>query len=369
MKNRHFTPDKLITYLLFYRIIFSFLAEYVIANLTRLGDVNLYLNSRPAQMFQEYGHRVFTDWVLLPRLVVGTVSSVLQVRVLVHVVFACLAWYGIRTLLKAAKTANTKMYTFLILLCFSPSFTVWSSTASKEALVVFSMGIVCAQIIKFFKGEPVKFSVPLIFAVWFICVIKFYYIPFLVLSIVYIFVRQRITLSWKTELVLLIIMVLCMFGAFYLCRYKIDTYTLNKLHTIYRSTARSTRAPVFTEHFDFIRKMPYLMPLSMWGPSLAELGKSVLHKATFVENCFLLLSFVYLLRKAPVYIFRKFSVYYQWLIFGFAAVVLLLFAQYIQGVMNPGAAIRYRTNIYIPLLTFAYAFTCVGEREKNEKQD
>lgn len=360
----------LIKILFFYRLFMAFVAEFfIMIFLEKLGDTSLYIRSRPVPLIQEFGWEVLTDWVLLPRLIIGSVSWILHYRILVHLVFCSFAYYGIYKFLKAAKTANTKMYTVLILMCFTPSFAIWSSLAGKEAFIVFSMGIICAEIIHFFKGEKVRLSVPLVFAIWFICVIKFYYIPFIALAIVYIYFRQKLELEWYWDLAFLLFCLICCIGAIYMCRYKIDSYAINKLHTIYRVNDRSTRGQIFIEQFDFFKKMPVWIPISLWGPTLRECSLSFIHLCVFVESSFLLLVFLYMLKDVPKCIFSEFKVYCQWLVFGFNCVMLFVFAQYVQGVMNSGAAIRYRTNIFIPLLCFAYAFTCVQEKlkEKNEK--
>lgn len=361
---------KLIKILFFYRILMSFVGEFVIKNmLHRLGDTKGYINSKPLELIHEHGWHVLTDWVLLPRLVIGTISSVLVYRILVHIALSVIAFYGIYQFLKAAKTDNTRMYNLLILMCFAPSFAIWSSLAGKEALIVFSMGLICAQIIRFFKGEPVKFSVPLVIALWFMAVIKFYYLPFVALSIVYIFFRQRINLSWKADFALLMFILLCSIGGFWFFRDKIDSYTLNKLAGVYHAGARSSRPLMFTQSMDWIRKMPYWLPISLMGPTLHECSLSLQHLGTFIESCFLFVLFLYMLKDAPLCVFRKFSVYYQWLVLGCNCMMFVLFAQYIQGVMNSGASNRYRTNIYIPLLCFAYALTCVQERIKERDEE
>lgn len=361
---------KLIKILFFYRILMAFVGEFVVKRMVhRLGDTNLYISTKPLALIREQGWRVLTDWVYLPRLVIGAISTVLVYRILVHIALSAIAFYGIYQFLKAAKTGNTRMYNILILMCFAPSFAIWSSLAGKEALIVFSMGIICAQIIRFFKGETVKFSVPLVIALWFMAVIKFYYLPFVAISIVYIFFRQRFALTWKADLVLLLAMLLCSVGGFWLFHDKIDSYTLNKLAGIYYKGARSTRPPMFTQSMDWLIKMPYWLPVSLMGPTLHECSLSLQHLGTFVESCFLFILFLYMLKDAPLCIFRNFSVYYQWLVLGCNCVMFILFAQYIQGVMNSGAAIRYRTNIYIPLLCFAYALTCVQERVKGRNEE
>lgn len=370
LERKQDIPRLLIKILFFYRILMAFAGEFVVKNMVRrLGDTNGYITTKPLELIHQYGWRVLTDWVQLPRLVIGTISTILCYRILVHIALSVIAFYGIYQFLKAAKTANTRMYTLLILMCFSPSFAIWSSLAGKEALIVFSMGVICAQIIRFFKGEPVRFSVSLVIALWFMTVIKFYYLPFVVLSVVYIFLRQRIELSWKKDLLLLLFILLCILGGFYIFRYNLDNYTINKLPKIFTVTAKSTRPPMFLESMDWFRKMPYWLPVSLIGPTLGQCRLSPLHLGTFLESCFLLIIFIYFLKDAPVCIFRQFSVYYQWLVFGCNCMIFILFAQYIQGVMNSGAAIRYRTNIFIPLLCFAYAFTCVQERIKGRDEE
>lgn len=363
--KKYFTAEKLINYLLLYRIIMSFVAEFVIAKMTKLGDVYFYMNHNPIELLNQYGFKVLFDRYALPQFIVSSIRSVAGYDVLCYAVCSLVGYVGIRYFLKTA-ALNSKSYILLILLCYSPSFTIWSSIAGRNTFVVFAMGIICAELIRFFRGEKIKSIVLLLIAAWIIAVMKPQYIPFIIFIIPYITIRQNFNFSWVVDLSLLVGISICIAVSIYFFRFQIDDYAL-QIHYSFRETARSTRPQIFIEQFDFFKKMLYLMPLSLWGPTIAECKKSILHVFTVIENIIILICFAYMLKGFFRKLFKEFKIYCQWLLVSINSLFLLFFAHYIQGVMNSGAAIRYRTNIYLVIIAFVYLFSIIKEKNNISK--
>lgn len=368
--EKYLSNDKLIKYLLFYRILLSFAAEFVVSKFTILGDVSTFLDGTPLEefgllpdLFRKNGLKflIMDDEFAIS--IISSINFILRIDVLTYCVCAFIGYIGIRRFLKAAES-DSKYYKILILLCYSPSFNLWSSIAGKEALIVFAMGVVCGEMIRFFKGEKIKADFLFFISLYFIIIIKKQYIPFILISVPYMMIRRKLNISWITDLILLTGMIASVVLLLYLFRFQIDDYAL-KIHNIFRTSARSTRGRIFIERFDFFKKMPYLLPLSFWGPTLKECGKSFLHLFSFIESSLIILTFFYMLRGFFSELFKKFRIYYQWFLLGLDSLFLLLFPHYIQAIMNPGAGIRYRTNIYLAVLAFVYIFACI--RIKNEK--
>lgn len=371
MIGKKTVAGQLITYLFFYRILMAFLAQFVVSRFTILGDVGAFLYGLPhekygtlSMMLEKFGWKLLLMKDALGVFIVSALHKVLHFEVLTFCVCSAIAYVGIRRFLLAAE-CSSKNYLILILLCYSPSFNIWSSIAGKECLVVFGMGILCAELIKFFKGEPFKPGILFFVALYLVMVLKKQYIPFVMITFAYVVFRQYVRLFYKWDLALLLGMIAAVAVGMYLLRYQLDEYSLYA-QDVFRVSARSTRDHVFEAQFDFFRKMPYLMPLAFWGPTWSECYKSPLHLFSFIESGIIVVVFLYMLRGFWGCVFRRFREFYQWLLLGFNALFLLLVAQYGQGVINPGAAVRYRTNIYLPVIAIFYIFAYLKERKVEE---
>ncbi len=373
MNRKKDIASQLITGLFFYRILMAFAAQFIVAKFTILGDVGAFLYGLPhekygtlAMMLDKFGIELLWHKDALGVFIVSALHKVLHFEILTFCLCSAVGYVGIRAFLKAAESSS-KAYLLLIILCYSPSFNIWSSIAGKECLVVFGMGILCAEIIKLFKEEPFKPGILFFVALYLVMVLKKQYIPFVLITMSYAVFRRLVKIPYKWDVALLLAMVAAVAVGMYLLRYKLSDYSFYA-QDVFRVSARSTRDHVFENQFDFFKKMPYLMPLAFWGPTWSECYKSPLHLFSFLESGIIVLTFLYLLKGFSHCISCRFREFYQWFLLGINAMFLLLVAQYGQGVINPGAAIRYRTNIYLPVVAFMYIFAYLKER-KLEEQD
>ena len=371
MNRKKTIAEQLIAFLFIYRILMAFLAEFVVAKFTILGDVGAFLYGEPyekygtlSMMIDKFGFQLLFMKDALGVFIISALHSVLRFRVLTFCVCSAIGYVGIRKFLLAAKS-DTKAYLLLILLCYFPSFNIWSSIAGKECLVVFGMGILCAELIKLYKNEPFKPTFLFFIALWLVMALKKPYIPFVLITFSYVVLRRCVKLTYKWDVALLLALMAAVAVGMYLLRYQIDEYSFYA-QDVFRVSARSTRDHVFIEQFDIFRKMPYLMPLAFWGPTWAECTTSPLHLFSFMESGAILLVAAVMLWGFPVAVVRQFRKYYQWFLLGCNSVFLLLFVQYGQGIINPGAGIRYRTNIYLPLIAFVYIFAFLKEQKCEE---
>lgn len=349
----------------------AFVAKFIIARLTILADIGTFMYGLPydeygtvPMLFQKYGLLALFKKDELGIIIVSSIRLLCHFELLTFIVCSVVGYIGIRKFLIAAKSSS-KFYILLILMCYSPSFNIWSSIAGKECLVVFGMGILCAELIKFYKKEPFKPTVLFFIALWLVMVLKKPYIPFVLITFGYIVFRRCVKISYKWDIAILVGLIAAVAVGMYLFRYKLDSYAFYA-QQVPRVSARSTRGHLFIEQFDFFKKMPYLMPLAFWGPTWEECSTSPLHLFSFIESGVIILISVIMLWGFPMALIRQFRDYYQWFLLGCNAVFLLLFVQYGQGIINPGAGIRYRTNIYLPVIAFVYIFSYLKERKVEE---
>ena len=371
MNRKKTVAEQLIAFLFFYRILMAFLAKYVIAKLTILADIGTFMYGLP---YDEYGllpmlYKKFGLMLLLKKDVLGVaiISSlhfICRFEILTFCVCSAIGYVGIRRFLLAAKSESPS-FLLLVILCYFPSFNIWSSIAGKECLVVFGMGILCAELVKLYKKEPFKPSVLFFIALWLVMVLKKPYIPFVLITFGYVVFRRCVNVPYKWDVAILVGLLAAVAVGMYLFRYQIDSYSFYA-QQVPRVSARSTRGHLFIEQFDFFKKMPYLLPLAFWGPTWAECTTSPLHLFSFIESGIIILMAVIMLWGFPVRLIRQFRQYYQWFLLGCNSVFLLLFVQYGQGIINPGAGIRYRSNIYLPVIAFVYIYGYLKEQKFEE---
>ena len=227
------------------------------------------------------------------------------------------------------------------------------------------MGILCAELIKLYNREPFKPDILFFVALYLVMVLKKPYIPFVLVTFGYVIFRRCVDVPYKWDVAILVGLMAAVAVGTYLFRYQLDDYAFYA-QQVPRVSARSTRDHLFMEQFDFFRKLPYLMPLAFWGPTWTECSTSPLHLFSFIESGVIIITAIIMLWGFPVALIRQFRHYYQWFLLGCNSVFLLLFVQYGQGIINPGAGIRYRTNIYLPVIAFVYIFSYLKERRIEE---
>ncbi|MBR4159865.1 MAG: hypothetical protein IKT97_07420, partial [Spirochaetia bacterium] len=133
MDRKKDIPSLLITGLLFYRILMAFLAKFVIARFTILGDIETFMYGEPVEeygtitaMFGKYGLLTLFKKDELGIVIISLIHKICHFELLTFCVCAVIGYIGIRKFLVEAKSSSSS-YLLLILLCYSPSFNIWSS--------------------------------------------------------------------------------------------------------------------------------------------------------------------------------------------------------------------------------------------------
>ena len=252
----------------------TFVAEFFVSGFTGLGDEIAFMYGVPAdkygtvaEMFQRYGMKLFFMKDHFGVVIISSIHKLAHFEIITACICSLIAYLGIYRFLMAARS-DSRFYTMLILLCYSPSFTIWSSVPGKESLVVFGMGILCAELIKLFKNEPFKPGILFFLAIYFVMVFKKQYIPFVVAMVPYVVFRRCVKISFKWDLAILLGITACIAIGMYMFRYQLDAFGM-QTQNVFRTSARSTRPHIFIEQFDFFKKMPYLIFL--------EFGKLLIH--------------------------------------------------------------------------------------------
>ena len=271
---------------------------------------------------------------------------------IINLFFQTIAFIGIIAVLKALEPQHRKWVLFLLVM---PSFTIWSSIAGKEAIVVFAVGIVTAYLIKITKKNKLPNIKELLSAIL-LLIFKAQYLP------AFLFIYFTVILGNKIHQKSFIILLagLMSLSFLYIERDRLNDITLifipkNFVNLTHKTLVysgddglaggRSTREVFWKEKGDYIWKSPKGMIMALVGPTYKEalLNNNKLHLLGFLEGMliliFLMIFVLYHSKNASAVLFIAVIFTLFW----------ILFASYPFGVMNPGTAIRYRTGI-IPFI-------------------
>ena len=252
--------------------------------------------------------------------------------ILISIGFQTIAFVGIVVFLRAVEP---KLRVPLTLLTMLPSFTVWSSIASKEAIVVGALGILSAYVIDLYRNRA-QLQITHIIAVAIVFVYKTHYLAALAFLILGTLISNRI----RQKSLIVLAAGITSIGILFLVEDRVADLAL-EIVPHFRGYGESTREAFWNTPADVLAKAPHGMFLGFFGPTIDEATKGILQLASFVESSILLgvLAFFVIrqLFRLPVYmvLMSGFSLFW------------ILFATYPLGVMNPGSAVRYRTGYEI----------------------
>lgn len=356
-----------------YRSAFSVLGQTVIARVTTLGDSSKYQQSEliernldiAALATNVIGIRSFSTVVTEQ---IGSVFSRLFFgnTILINIGFQTIAFVGIVAFLASLRARHRLLAAAILLL---PSFTLWSSIASKEAIVVFAVGLIGAHIVKQFRRQRRSFLL-LMFSLLIVAIFKNHYLPAILFLTVGIAVARHIK-----QIDALAFMALTMtFVPLYFLKDVVATQALNVLPHFLSvraigMRARRTREAFWETPSDVYTKAAEGIALSFFGPTPGEATIGYFQMAAFAESTLLVgvLVIVILTRLPRVPIFSLFLC--------MGALFWILFANYPFGVMNPGGAVRYRTGyelIVVLIVVFLFSRTSYLEwrspRGRNEPE-
>ena len=337
-------------FLWLYRSAASVTGQLVVSGITPLGDSSRYQSGARFVSWEitvgllggiEGARNVGTHLTDL----LGTIFNWLFAgnSVLINVGFQTVAFVGIVALLRAAKPAHRARLALLFLL---PSFTLWSSVASKEALVVFFLCIVAAGILKIWYGEG---RLNLLHVVAFACLytLKPYYAP----ALAYLLGTSWAARYARQPAALALILGLSSLSFLYIAKDTMARLVFQHvLPGLSGKGATFQRADFWETPADIFLRAPEGMFRSFFGPTFQEaLSGHVFHFVSFAESAAILSVLIWFavrgLTRMPAFTF----------VVGAFTTFWMLFATYPLGAMNAGSAIRYRTGYVVVLFVLVAA--------------
>lgn len=335
-----------------YRCVFSVLGQTVVMRITSIPDTEgyqshgiSYVMFATSQVSFDPGLAMQQQATLITAITGATLSFLGGGNpILINIGFQAIAFIGLWRMLDALDPDIRKYCAVLVML---PSFTVWSSIASKEAIVVFLVGMLARYVIDIYRGRG---RTRIHHVIWFMLlyVFKPQFAPavlFLIgVPMVARWSRQPAAIAVGAAVISLL--------PLYLLRDTIDRYVLRVVSSVYAEPGGSTRNDrIIAAPYDFFANAPQGMFRAFVGPTWSEASTGVLHLLSFAESllilCLILLYVVPRLPRLPAYLG----------IVSFFTVFWVLLANYPLGIANPGTAVRYRTD-WLLLVFLATIFLC-----------
>ncbi|MBT4690924.1 MAG: hypothetical protein HOK21_22860 [Rhodospirillaceae bacterium] len=331
-----------------YRSFFSVVGEVVIMRLTPISDTRTYQSSDLISSFVDIGSTGYGGTLGFQALATGLTQLIGGVfgaiffhnAILSNIGFQTIGFIGLVAMLRALEPKERALFLPLLML---PSVTVWTSIASKEALLTFMLGIICAHIINIYKNKD-----KIRWYHWFSLLLLYAFKPHFLISVMYVLLITYTAKYFRQKATVAIVALISSLMMLYFFR---DEYSelANWTNTVLAAMGgESGRPALLVEEYDVFYKAPYGMFISFFGPTLGEVDK-VLQVFTFIESSAIIAVFLGLIIRGlwflPIY-----SV-----IVSFGVIFWIIFLNYPLGATNAGTAIRYRSG-YILLIFLAFIF-------------
>lgn len=332
------------------KIMYMFFALYVYAKFTQLGDTARYIGGRTIGSDQWYINSTHMMDFLSYNL------SLILGPVFANLPFVFLSIFGIYYAVKRLQLRKNELIILLVLLSF-PSFGVWTSIASKEAVAVFFLGVILGFIIDVIKRNPEKNYFLVAFAFYLCAIFKPQYLIGIAMLLTFLFVSRKFSLKGAGKLILIGLFLTTSFFVLYLFRHQINELSFI-MPAHFSFDAGSTREnTIWINDFDVFWNAPYGMFIGFMGPTLSEALSKPTHLVALLESSIILGVFLFALLKLILISKNsgKINVFYIGIFI--TAALWILFVHYPFGALNPGSAIRYRGNFYaffVILFYFCY---------------
>ncbi len=335
-----------------YRCVYSVLAQVIFLKLTSVPDTTGYQTATFGQFEQmqtlvegvETGLLMERNANLITQIIAAAFNAVTGGNaILINIGFQTLAFVGLLIFLKGLEP---KTRAFVLILVMTPSFSVWSSMASKEAMVVLFVGILGRYIVDIYcNRDSLKIYHVLVLG------LLFMYKPHFFPAIIFIagttkfarYIREPATIAVLAGTASVVVL--------YFFRDVLDRFSRQIVGGILNEPGQSQRTFSFSEKYDIFVQAPAGMIRAFLGPTVSEATSGVLQMMSFVESSMILgaLAIFVLIRLTRIPVYGA--------VIAFFTVFWIMLANYPLGLANPGTAIRYRTDYILLIILAVTVFT------------
>lgn len=331
------------------KLLCGLIAWYVIGSVTKLGDTQDYLSG----FYLNRNNPLSTAYLM--SLSGSIFSKIVGYNFLANLPLLLLSWFSLVIVTKDLCMKKVH-WLFLFLLFLSPSYQIWTSIHSKEAIINFFFSLYLIAIIKSWLGKRISKTVLILSFMGFFLVVFFkpLYAPsllWLAFFTAFIAKRKQIVLSSMiTTLFAIVCSILII-----LLTYKLLDPVIKVFHLHFSADGDFSRpSHKWDSVSDMLYKIPGGMIIAFIGPKLSEALKVKIMLPFFIEGVSTLFIILTLLFNSTIkngrILFLRLS-----MLLGFIA--LLLIGHYPQGYFNPGSAIRYKEAFYPTILVVLFFFS------------
>ncbi len=319
-----------------------FVAIYVFSRITTLGDTFDYLNS-PLQ----FSPAIFYSSTAFMQFSGAVFKLVFRLDVLACLPFMLLSFYGIYY---AVDKLNLYRYAVYIIILFSlPNFGIWTSILGKEAVGCFFSAVIAVMLIRKLNGRY-RLKVIDYTALYLCAVFKPQYLLFILQALLFLSITYHFENKKTFPLVLGIVMIAINIVVLYLVRDLINQLATGMAIHFKNNDpnlAQSTRSEApWLEQYGFFHSAAYGMFIAFFGPTFSEMLRKPAHFISGIESMVMIAFFLWLLWPRLKYNLSYFRFNPIVFISYFIVFTGILFVHYPFGFLNPGSAIRYRSNFY-----------------------
>lgn len=331
------------------KMFYMLFAVFIFSRLTVLGDTERYLEG---PTFGELSF-LYNSTSMMDLFAHGI--STLASQFGAHIFFLSLSFYGVYLPLSKMNLTNNQLVTVLFFLSV-PSFGVWTSIVSKEAVSVFFMGVILASFIDYYERRKITYRFLLFISLYLCTSFKPQYMVGISSLFIYLILCRSFNLRAYGKLAILMLFAFCSFTVLYLFRDYIDMLSFI-MPQHFESDGSSTREnTVWVNQYDVFFNAPYGMFIAFVGPTFSEALSKPQFFLTFIESMLICCAFFYLVLKATLLSVKRKSFNIHLFSVFFVVSIWLLFVHYPFGVLNAGSAVRYREGFY-PFLVCLFYYT------------
>lgn len=344
-----FTWGAAYIFLWFYRTAFSVIGQTVILPLTIMSDTTGYqqynadnlgilLDSTATELdiFMQVYANLITSVVAAGFNILSGGSAIAN-----NIGFQTIAFAG---LVYFFQGLDSRLRATMFVLAMTPSFTLWSSMTSKEAIVVGVSCVLLRYIVDIYRNKD-RLGVHHLGAMVLLYIFK----PHFLLAYAFVIGTSKLARYVREPATLALIGGALSLSSLYVFRRQVNSYALTISGWMHSEKGGSSRATRFiAEQYDVFARAPEGMLRSFIGPTMSEATESMLQMISYLESLgiavLLMIIFLVRLPRMPVYS----------AVMSFVTLFWIMFVTYPFGVANAGTAIRYRTD-YLVLV-----FLCVA---------
>ncbi len=349
MKITH-KNKKLVALLLFNKFFYLFFALFAFSRFSQLGDTENYIS----------GHYLYRDDYTSPAFLLSLLGSGLG-EYGSYILSIIMSMFSIVYLLRKANLTY-KLNVIILVTIFFPSFGVWTAILSKEVFVLFFMSLCVGFLIDVYSSKKNLPSIVDVICFVFLFSLKPHYSSAVFFTYILLFLRK---IGVRKEVLLSVII----FGFAVIIPvviYKIDiihSYTQLITNSYFINGGSTRPNDYWIDTYDFFTFAPIGVPKAFIGPTLWEAVNKISFIPYFIEGTLL---FILVMLGSFISIYRNGRINITSLSLFLTFTLLLMFAHYPVGIVNPGSSIRYRSGIIFPMLVFIYFLVKTNYERKED---